>query len=358
MLSFIRTAAAVTGIMLGVASAAPAAVRLQGAGATFPNPIYHRWVSEYQKAHPDVQIDYQSIGSGGGIKGITQKTVDFAGSDAPMNKKELEAVGNGVVHIPAVAGGVVPAYNLPGFSGELKLTGEILADIYLGKISKWSDPKIAAINEGAKLPDIAITPAWRTDGSGTNFVFTSYLATQSEDFKTTVGTGKSVEWPKGQGGKGSEGVTAIVQSTPGAIAYVESNYATQNKIPFASVKNASGKFVKATPATVSAAGKGAVEEMKPGALAVSLWNQKGDDAYPIAAFTYIIVYKDLNNVADAKKAQALVDYLSWATTGGQQLASAMDYAPLAPEVQKLVAAELAGLTYKGQPVKPASVSAR
>jgi phosphate transport system substrate-binding protein len=358
MLSFIRTAAAMTGIMLGAASVASAAVRLQGAGATFPNPIYQRWVSEYQKQHPDVQIDYQSIGSGGGIKGITQKTVDFAGSDAPMSKKELEAVGNNVMHIPTVAGGVVPAYNLPGFNGELKLTGEVIADIYLGKIGKWNDPKIAAVNEGANLPDLAITPAWRTDGSGTNFVFTNYLATQSEEFKTTVGTGKSVEWPRGQGGKGSEGVTAIVQSTPGAIAYVESNYATQNKIAFALMKNASGKFVKASPATVSAAGKGAAAQMKPGALNVNLWNQQGDDVYPIAAFTYLIVYKDLNNLASAQKAQALVDYLSWATTHGQQMASEMDYAPLAPEVQKLVTKELASLSYKGQPVKPASVSAR
>src|SRR4029450_3760183 len=180
--------------------------------------------------------DYQSIGSGGGIKGITQKTVDFAGSDAPMNKKELEAVANNVVHIPTVAGGVVPAYNLPGFSGELKLSGEVLAEIFMGKISKWNDPKVAALNEGANLPATTITPAWRTDGSGTTFVFTSYLATQSEDYKTTVGAGKSVEWPAGQGGKGNEGVAAIVQSTPGALGYIELNFATQNKIAFATMK--------------------------------------------------------------------------------------------------------------------------
>src|SRR4051794_27626902 len=294
MLSFIRTTVAAA--MLGVCGAASAAVRLQGAGATFPNPIYQRWVSEYQKQHPDVQIDYQSIGSGGGIKGITQKTVDFAGSDAPMSKKELAAVENNVVHIPTVAGGVVPAYNLPGFQGELKLTGEVLADIYMGKITQWNDPKIAALNGGASLPATAITPAWRTDGSGTNFVFTNYLATQSEEFKTTIGIGKQVEWKAGQGGKGSEGVAAIVQGTPGAIGYVEANYAAQNKITYAAVKNASGKFVKASPASVSAAGAGAVSQMKHGELAVNIWNQKGDDAYPIAAFTYVIVYKDLNNL--------------------------------------------------------------
>ena len=220
--------AAVAAVVLGSCGMAAAAVRLQGAGATFPNPIYQRWVTEYQKQHPDVQIDYQSIGSGGGIKGISQRTVDFAGSDAPMNKKELSAAGGQMVHIPTVAGSVVPAYNLPGFSGELKLSGPVLAEIFMGQISNWNDPKIAALNEGAKLPATAITPAWRTDGSGTTFVFTSYLATQSPEYKETVGAAKSVDWPAGQGGKGNEGVAAIVSSTPGALGYIEVNYATQN----------------------------------------------------------------------------------------------------------------------------------
>ena len=350
--------AAVAAVVLGACGVASAAVRLQGAGATFPNPIYQRWVNEYQKQHPDVQIDYQSIGSGGGIKGITQKTVHFAGSDAPMSKKELAGVKDNVVHIPTVAGSVVPAYNLPDFQGELNLSGEVLAEIFMGRITNWNDPKIAALNKGAQLPDVAITPAWRTDGSGTTYVFTNYLATQSPEYKETVGTGKSVEWPAGQGGKGNEGVAAVIQSTPGALGYIEVNYATQNNIPFAAMQNKAGKFVKASPETVAAAGAGAVKQMKaPAGLAVDIWNQPGDQAYPIAAFTYIIVYKDLNNLRSAQEAQALVDFLHWATHEGQSMAGEMDYAPLAPPVQKQVSAALNSLTFKGQPVKASTAAA-
>jgi phosphate transport system substrate-binding protein len=351
-----RAAVAVVALSCGVASGA---TRLQGAGATFPNPIYQRWVNEYQKSHPNVQIDYQSIGSGGGIKGIIGKTVDFAGSDAPMTKKELDQAGAPVVHIPTVAGGLVPAYNLPGFSGELKLDGETLAGIFMGTINNWSDPKIAALNEGASLPDMAITPAWRTDGSGSTFVFTNYLATQSPDFKGSVGAGKSVEWPAGQGGKGSEGVTAIVQSTVGSIGYVELNYAAQNKLAFASVKNKAGKFVKASPETVSAAGEGALKQMDE-SLAVDIWNQSGENAYPIAAYTYVIVYKDLGQLKDPAKAQALVDFLSWATQDGQRMAGEMAYAPLASGVQQKVAGALKGLSFGGRPLKgpAAAASAR
>ena len=346
--------AAVAAIVLGSSVAVSAAVRLQGAGATFPNPIYQRWVNDYQRSHPGVQIDYQSIGSGGGIKAIVAKTVDFAGSDAPMSKKELQSAGGEVVHIPTVAGSVVPAYNLPGYSGDLKLSGEVLADIFTGKIRTWNDPKIAALNEGAQLPNQQITPAWRTDGSGTTFVFTSYLATQSEDFKGSIGAAKQVEWPEGQGGKGNEGVAAIVQSTPGALGYVELNYATQNKIPFASVKNAAGKFIKASPETVSAASANAVEQMKGNSLAVDIWNAKGENAYPISAFTYVIVFKDLSAVGSKAEAQALVDFLYWATHDGQQTAAEMDYAPLAEPVRQKVAETLASLTYSGNTMKVAS----
>ena len=345
--------AAVAAIVLGSGVAASAAVRLQGAGATFPNPIYQRWVNEYQKSHPGVAIDYQSIGSGGGIKGIVAKTVDFAGSDAPMTKKELQSAGGNVVHIPTVAGSVVPAYNLPGLQGELKLSGDVLADIFMGKITSWNDPRIAKMNEGANLPNTPITPAWRTDGSGTTFVWTSYLATQSEDFKGNVGAAKQVEWPEGQGGKGNEGVTAIVQNTPGALGYVELNYATQNKIPFASVKNQAGKFVKASPETVSAAGAGAVDKMNE-SLAVDIWNQPGENAYPVAAYTYILVYPDLSYVGSKEEAQALVDFLHWATHDGQSMAAEMDYAPLAEPVQQKVAEALSKLTYSGQQMKVAA----
>ena len=341
--------ALVIGALTLTAATARAEVRLQGAGATFPNPIYQRWVTEYQKSNPDVKIDYQSIGSGGGIKGITEKTIDFAGSDAPMSKKEIAAAGGEVVHIPTVAGAVVAAYNLPGFSGELKLDGAVLADIYMGKITKWNDAKIAALNEGAQLPDLAITPAWRTDGSGTTFVFTNYLATQSDEYKNSVGMGKQVKWPVGQGGKGNEGVMAAVQQTPGGIGYVEVNYATANKIPFALMKNGSGKFVKASPQGISAAGEGAVEKMDK-SLAVDIWNQPGDTAYPISAFTYIIVYKDLGYLKDQNKAKALVAFLKWATRDGQSLAMEMDYAPLSDGVKKKVAEAIDSLSWQGQAV--------
>jgi phosphate transport system substrate-binding protein len=345
---------AVTVLALG-GSIALAETRLQGAGATFPNPVYQRWVNEYQKSHPDVKIDYQSIGSGGGIKGITEKTVDFAGSDAPLNKKEIAALGgdDNVVQIPSTAGAVVPAYNLPGIS-DVKFTGEILADIYLGKITKWNDPKLVAINEGVSLPDTVITPASRSDGSGTNFVWTNYLATQSDEFKSTVGTGKQVKWPVGQGGKGNDGVTAIVQQTPGAIGYIEEAYADQNKITYGAVQNKNGKFVKASPAAVSAAGAGAVDQMKGNIITANIWNQSGDEAYPIASFTYLIVYRDLNNVKSKEQAAALTDFLMWAIHDGQQFANDLDYAPLAPAVQAKDEAALKMITYQGNALTDAA----
>ena len=331
---------------------AMADVRLQGAGATFPNPLYQKWVTVYQAEHPEVKIDYQSIGSGGGIKAITDKTVDFAGSDAPLNKKQIDALGGKAVHIPATAGAVVLAYNLPGVA-DLKLTGEVIADIYAGKITKWNDAKIAGLNGGATLPDTGITPAYRTDGSGTSFVFTNYLGTQSESFKESIGMGSQVKWPVGTGGKGNDGVAAAVSSTPGSIGYVELNYATANKISFALVQNKAGKFIKASPETVSAAGAGAAEGMKPEKLAVPIWNQAGDDAYPISAFTYLIVYGDLSNIKDAEKAGALAKFLAWAVSpdGGQKLSMSMDYAPLAPGVADKALAAVHALTYNGQSVK-------
>ena len=312
-------------------------------------------MTEYQTQHPDVKIDYQSIGSGGGIKGITEKTVDFGASDAPMNKKELAAVGGEakILQIPTVAGAVVIAYNLPDFPGELKLDGPVIADIFLGKITKWNDSKIAALNEGAQLPDIPITSAHRTDGSGTTYVCTSYLATQSDDFREKVGASKQVEWPGGQGGKGNEGVTQVVQQTRGALGYVELAYAIQNKIPFATVKNKDGKFVKASPETVSAAGEGAVKQMDKG-LAVNIWNQSGESAYPISAFTYIIVYKDLGYLKDENKAKALVGFLNWAATDGQQLAPSLDYAPLSAGVAAKVKEAIGTLQWSGRPLASAA----
>jgi phosphate transport system substrate-binding protein len=331
MLNLFRTAA--LGLVALTATLSNADVRLQGSGATFPNPIYQRWVTEYGKAHPNVKIDYQSIGSGGGIKAITEKTVDFAGSDAPLSKKELQAVGAPVVHIPTVAGAVVLAYNLPGLDGELKLSGPVIAEIFMGKISRWNDPKIVELNSGLTLPNSAIVPVYRTDGSGTTYVFTNYLATQSDDFKGTVGMGKQVAWPTGQGGKGNEGVAAGVQQSEGSIGYMELNYATANNISFALLQNKAGSFVKASPESVAAAGASAVDQMQE-SLAVNIWNQNGAEAYPIAAFTYIIVYKDLANIQDPAKRAALVDFLKWSLTDGSKLAADMAYAPLAQPVQE------------------------
>jgi phosphate transport system substrate-binding protein len=343
-----RVALSVLALSAGVAVAD---TRLQGAGSTFVNPIMQKWVTDYQKENPSVKIDYQSIGSGGGIKGLTERTLDFAGSDAPMSKKERETAKDPVVHIPTVAGGVAAAYNLPDFKGDLKLTGPLLVEIFTGKVTKWNDPKIAEVNPGVALPALAITPAYRTDGSGTTFVFSNYLATQSEDFKTTIGASKQVKWPVGQGGKGSEGVTQIIQGVPGAIGYVDSNYAVANKIMTAAVQNKNGKFVKPTTEAVSAAGAGALSAMKDD-LAVNIWNQAGDEAYPISAFTYIIVYKDLSSLKSQEKAMELVKFLRWATTGeGQQSAPGLDYAPLADGVKGKVAEALNGLTFEGKPLK-------
>lgn len=351
LIGTVARTAAVAGTML-VAAMAQADTRITGAGATFPAPLYKRWVVEFEKVAPNVKVDYNSIGSGGGVKAITDKTVAFAGSDAPLNKKEIDALGgeDKVVQVPSCAGGVVPAYNVPGVKEELKFTGDVLAQIFMGKISKWNDPALASLNPGVKLPDLAITPAWRTDGSGTTFVWTNYLATQSEDFKSSIGMGKQVQWPVGQGGKGNEGVTAVVQQTAGSIGYIESNYATANKIAFGSVKNYAGAFVKASPESISAAGAGAVGKFQGTVLSADIWSQPGDNAYPIASFTYLIVYKDLKNVKSVEEAQAVVHFLNWATTSGQTFAGQMDYAPLATPVQAKVAAALASITFQGKPV--------
>jgi phosphate transport system substrate-binding protein len=327
--------------------------RLQGAGATFPAPFYKRLVAVYQERHPEHMIDYQSIGSGGGIKGITDKTIHFGATDAPMSKKEFEAAGGAgnIVEFPSCAGGVVPTYNLPGVTASLKFTGAVIADIYLGKVTQWNDPVIVAINPGVELPNSPITPVWRTDGSGTTFIFTNYLATQSEELRSTIGMGKQVQWPVGQGGKGNEGVAAVVQQTVGGLGYVEQGFADNNKLTYGMVENKDGKFIKASPSTVSAAGAGAAGGMHGQVLATDIWNQAGEQAYPISSFTYLIVYRDLNNLPDKDSAQALVSFLWWATHDGQRYAEELDYAPLAPEVQAGVETALKGITFKGEPLE-------
>lgn len=356
-MTVIAKAAAAALIALG-AAVASADVRIEGAGATFPQPLYERWVSEYQKLHPDVKIDYQAIGSGGGIKAITEKTVDFAGSDAPLSKSEIGNLGgqDKVVEIPSCSGGVVPAYHLEGVDAELKFTGPVLAEIYLGMINKWNDPKIAQLNPGVNLPGLPITPVYRTDGSGTNYVFTNYLATQSSEFRNKVGVGKQVKWPLGQGGKGNPGVAQVVQQTNGGIGYLEQNFADKNHIAYGSVQNKSGQFVKASPETVSLAGEGAVAQMMGHVVHANIWNQPGANAYPIASFTYLIVYKDLDNVKSREQAQQLVHFLWWATHDGEKMAAELDYAPLSQGVQQKVDEALKAITYKGEALPGGQVS--
>jgi phosphate transport system substrate-binding protein len=345
----------VAGALLAGCTFALAETKLTGSGATFPQPLYQKMVAEYQKAHPEVKIDYTGGGSGQGIKDIIAKTVAFAGSDAPMKKDEIEKAGgpDAVIQVPSCAGGIVPAYNLPGVKAELKFTGDLLAKIYLGTVSKWNDKEIAALNEGVELPDTAITPAYRSDGSGTTSVFTNYLAGQSEAFKTTVGAGKDVKFPVGQGGKGNPGVTQIVQSTPGAIGYIELAYADQNRVPYGSVKNRSGKFVKCSRESIAAAGNNAVDKMKGTILAANIWDQEGDESYPIASFTYLIVYKEMStNIGNEDDAKALATFLWWATHEGQSYTKDLDYAPLAKGVQEKVEGALKTLTFKGQAACP------
>jgi phosphate transport system substrate-binding protein len=315
---------------------------INGAGATFPFPLYSKWFSEYHKLHPDLEFNYQSIGSGGGVKQITEGTVDFGASDAPMTNDELTRAKD-VVHIPTVLGAVVLVYNVPGLD-HLKLTPETLSGIFLGKITKWNDPALMKDNPGAKLPDAAITVARRSDGSGTTAIFTDYLAKVSPDWKAQVGAGKSVKWPVGLGGKGNEGVTGIVKQAPGAIGYVELAYATQNKLATAALRNKEGAFVEPSVETTSAAAEGI---LMPEDLRVSVTDAAGKKSYPISGFTYLLVHQ---NASDAVKGGALVHFLWWAEHDGQKLAPSLDYAPLPGPVVAKVDAKLKALTVQGKPV--------
>ncbi|MFL5362939.1 MAG: phosphate ABC transporter substrate-binding protein PstS [Myxococcales bacterium] len=319
---------------------------INGAGATFPFPLYSKWFSTYNKMHPEVQINYQSIGSGGGIKQVTEKTVDFGASDAPMSDEELSRA-QGIQHIPTVMGAVVLVYNVPGLQS-LRLTPETLAGIFLGKISNWNDPALAKDNPGAKLPDTPIAVAHRSDGSGTTYSFTDYLSKVSAQWKSGPGTGKSVNWPAGLGGKGNEGVTGLVKQNEGGIGYVELAYANQNKLPVAEMKNHDGAWVKPTLEAVSAA---AAKAQIPDDYRISITDQPGKDAWPISTFTYLLVYKDM---PDAAKGEALLQFLWWAAHDGQKLASALEYAPLPAPVVSKVESTLRKLTVQGKAVLAAS----
>jgi len=296
-------------------------LQINGAGATFPNPIYSKWFSEYNKLHPDVAINYQSIGSGGGIQQVTNHTVFFGATDGPMNEEQLKAAP-GIMHFPTVLGAVVPVYNIPGVTEELKFTGQVLADIYLGKIKKWNDAAITKLNPGAKLPATDITVVHRSDGSGTTYIFVDYLSKVSPQFKSDVGVNTSVKWPAGVGGKGNEGVSGLVTQTPGSIGYVELIYALQNKISFGSVQNAAGEFVKGSTDSVTKAAAGATI---PPDFRVSITNASGAGAYPISSFTWILLYQDPMDKASGK---AMVDFMHWALTDGQKFAPDLGYAPL------------------------------
>lgn len=318
-------------------------VSLQGAGATFPNPLYQKWLSEYGKTHPNVKIDYQSIGSGGGVQQLKGQTVDFGASDSPMKDEDLKAAPGEILHIPTVLGAVVITYNLNGVTQPLRFSPDVVADIFLGKIKKWNDPKIAADNAGVNLPTTDITVVHRSDGSGTSAVFTDYLSKVSPEWKEKVGTGTSPSWPVGLGGKGNEGVTGQVKSTPNTIGYVELAYAVQNKLPVAELKNASGSFITPSIDTVKAAAVASAANM-PDDLRISITNATGAQAYPISSYTYILVYK---NQKDTAKGKALVDFLWWGIHDGEAFAKELQYAPLPDDIVKRAEAKINSVTATG-----------
>jgi phosphate transport system substrate-binding protein len=308
---------------------------INGAGATFPYPIYSKWFDEYGKTHSGVRINYQSIGSGGGIKQLSSKTVFFGASDGPMTDEQLKAAPGPILHFPAVLGGVVPIYNLEGVTQPLHFTGQTLADIYLGKITKWNDPAIAKANAGVKFPATDIAVVHRSDGSGTTYIFVDVLSKVSPEFKQKVGVATSVQWPVGVGAKGNEGVSGLVKQTPGAIGYVELIYASKNNISFGSVQNKAGEFVTASLDSVTAAAAAAATSM-PDDFRVSITNADGQGAYPIASFTWMLFYQ---NPDDKETARTMVDFMKWALADGQAYASPLGYAPLPqPVVQKELAA--------------------
>jgi phosphate transport system substrate-binding protein len=320
---------------------AVAQTNLNGAGATFPNPIYQKWFSEYHTQHPDVAINYQSIGSGGGIAQVQKGTVDFGASDGPMTDQQLADTPFKLFHIPTVLGGVVPTYNIPGVTSELKFTGDLLADIFLGKIKKWNDPRLAKDNPGVKFPDADIVVVHRSDPSGTSYIFTDYLSKVSQDWANGPKRGAAVNWPAGLGGKGNEGVSGIVKQTEGSIGYVELIYALSNNMAYGSVKNVNGDFVKANLDSVTIAA-GSVKDM-PDDFRVSITNAPGKGAYPIASFTWLLVPVEWN---DAGKEKAFVAFLNWMVEQGQTMTAALSYAPLPKNVVTKVKARIKDIKVK------------
>jgi phosphate transport system substrate-binding protein len=322
-------------------------IRLQGAGATFPNPLYQKWVSEYGKQHPNIKIDYQSVGSGAGIKQIKERTIDFGASDSPMKDEDLKAAPGEILHVPTVLGAVVMTYNLAGVAQPLRFTPDVIADIFLGKLKKWNDPRIKAENSGVNLPDADITVVHRSDGSGTSAVFTDYLSKVSPEWKEKVGSGTSPNWPVGLGGKGNEGVTGQVKATPNTVGYVELAYAVQNKLPVGLIKNKSGSFVEPSIDAVTAAAAEALP-ITPDDLRVSITDAPGATAYPISSYTYLLIYKDQQ---DPVKGKALVDFLWWGIHDGEKFAKDLMYAPLPADIIKRAEAKINSITSGGKPLR-------
>jgi len=326
-------------------SSSGGSVDLTGAGATFPYPIYSKWFSDYATA-TGVKINYQSIGSGGGIRQLSEGTVDFGASDSPMSDDEMsKAKGGPILHIPTVLGADVITYNLPGVTAALKLTPAVIADVFMGRVKKWNDTRIASLNSGVSLPNQDILVVHRSDGSGTTYIFTDYLSTTVSAWKTSVGKGKEVKWPVGLGAKGNEGVAGQVKQTPGSIGYVELAYATQNNLPIAAIRNKSGQFVAASVPAVTAAAAGAAKALPANTdYRISIVDAPGADSYPISSFTWILVYQ---HQTDAVKGKKLVDFLNWALTEGEKSAVTLDYAPLPAEMATTVKAKINTIDLSG-----------
>ncbi len=329
-----------------VVPGASAELAINGAGATFPYPLYSKWFYEYSNANPGVKFNYQSIGSGGGIKQITAGTVDFGASDAPMTEEELGKLRGPILHLPTAIGAVSVVYNIEGVGSGLRLTQDILAGIFLGKITRWNDPRIFDLNKTLPLPSTDIVVAHRSDGSGTTDIFTNYLSAVNPEWKAKVGRGKSVKWPVGLGGKGNEGVAGVVKQTPGAIGYVELAYARQNRMTVASLRNRDGQFVSPTLDATSEAAAGAAKTM-PADFRVSVVDAPGKGSYPIAGLTWLLVYKEQQ---DEAKGKALVQFLKWSLREGQKMEAALDYAPLPKPVADMVEKALRQITHKGKPL--------
>jgi phosphate transport system substrate-binding protein len=334
--------------------AAQSEIRLTGAGATFPYPIYSKWVLEYTKSRPQIEINYASIGSGGGIRQFTDRTVEFGATDGPMNDSQITAVRGNVLHIPTVLGAVVPIYVVPGVTQQLNFTPEVLAGIFLGQITNWNDSRIAAANPGVSLPNRDILVVHRSDGSGTTYIWTDYLSKVSPDWQRRVGKGTAVNWPVGLGGQGNPGVASTVQRTPGSIGYVELVYALQNRIAFGKVRNRSGAFVEASLASTTAAAASATFEPDTD-FRVSITDAPGADAYPVASFTWLLIAKRMSNAGNAR---ALLEWIWWAVHDGQRFTTPLGYAPLPRPVVQLIEARLKTVTVGSRPVLAADYTGR